>query len=169
MRGKGKAKDFTTVGKEHMRREAIFRCKDAFLQSDRFQNALKAGLKHLSREQGPDSSSPYSREEHRRFLATLSDEDRHVLEASEGLGNSQKAEVAWLERNGFTYIEKEVGELKEVEELESSSCPSLKAIWVGSIPAFDFWLLLNGKGVYSQLRQILVSLPNGKGGPTPAC
>ena len=115
VRGDGKVKDFTTAGKEHLRRESICRCKDAFLQSESFQNALEAGLKHLSKEQGPDSSSPYSREVHRLFLATLSEEDRTFLQSSEGLGNSQKAEVAWLERKGYPYIE------KEVRELESSS------------------------------------------------
>ena len=71
MKGKGKVENFTTAGEEHMRREAICRCKDAFLQSDSFKDALKAGLKHLSKETGPDSSSPYSREEHRLFLAAL--------------------------------------------------------------------------------------------------
>ena len=111
MKGNGRVKDFTTAGEEHMRREAIFRCKDAFLKSDTFQNALEAGLKQLSKEQGPDSSSPYSREVHRLFLATLLEEDRRFLEASEGLGNSQKAEVAWLERNGYQYMEKEIWEL----------------------------------------------------------
>ena len=115
MKGQGKVKDFTTAGEEHMRREAIFRCKDAFLKSDTFRNALEAGLKHLSKEQGPDSSSPYSREVLRLFLATLSEEDRQFLESSEGLGNSQKAEVAWLERKGYQFIK------KEVRELQSSS------------------------------------------------
>ena len=115
MNGQGKVKDFTTAGKEHMCREAICRCKDAFLKSESFQDALEAGLKHLSKEQGPDSSSPYSREVHRLFLATLSEEDRTFLQSSEGLGNSQKAEVGWLERKGYPYIE------KEVRELESSS------------------------------------------------
>ena len=111
MRGQGKVKDFTTAGEEHARREAICRGKDAFLQSDSFSNALKAGLGLLSKKPGPDSSSPYSREVHRLFLATLSEEDRRFLEASEGLGNSQKAEVAWLERKGYQFIEKEVIEL----------------------------------------------------------
>ena len=115
MKGQGKVKDFTTAGNEHVRREAIFQCQDAFLKSDSFKNALEAGLKHLSKEKGPDCSSPYSREVHRLFLASLPEEDRHFLEASEGLGNSQKAEVAWLERNNFPYVE------KEVWELESSS------------------------------------------------
>ena len=115
MRGKGKVEDFTTAGKEHVHREAIFRCKDDFLQSKNFQDALEAGLKHLSKDQGPDSSSPYSREVHRLFLATLPEPERQFLESSEGLGNSQKAEVAWLERNGYQYIQ------KEIWELESSS------------------------------------------------
>ena len=33
----------------------------------------------------------------------LPKEDAEFLEASEGLGNSQKAEVAWLERKGYSY------------------------------------------------------------------
>ena len=115
MKGNGKVENFSTAGKEHLRREAILRCKDDFLKSKGFRDALEAGLKHLLKEKGPDSSSPYSREVHRLFLATLSKEDQQFLEASEGLGNSQKAEVAWLERNGYPYIE------KEVRELESSS------------------------------------------------
>eukprot|EP00438_Fugacium_kawagutii_P018655 Skav210086 [mRNA] locus=scaffold1510:184383:186172:+ [translate_table: standard] len=112
MRGKGKVKDFTTAGEEHMRREAIERRKDAFLKSEDFGNALEAGLKHLPKEKGPDSSSPYSREVHRLFLAWLPEEDRQFLASSEGIGNSQKAEVAWLERKGYSYIEREVGELE---------------------------------------------------------
>ena len=39
------------------------------------------------------------------FLEWLPDEDREFLEASEGLGNSQKAEVTWLERKGYSYTE----------------------------------------------------------------
>jgi len=113
-KGQGKVKDFTTAGEEHMRREAIERRKDAFLKSEGFCNALEAGLKHLPKEKGPDSSSPYSREVHRLFLAWLPEEDRDFLVSSEGLGNSQKAEVAWLERNGYSYIEKEVSELESL-------------------------------------------------------
>ena len=33
----------------------------------------------------------------------LPKEDAEFLEASDGLGNSQKAEVAWLERKGYSY------------------------------------------------------------------
>ena len=81
MRGQGKVENFTTAGEEHVRRETIFLCKDAFLKSDNFKHALEAGLKHLSKEQGPDSSSPYSREVHRLFLASLPEEAREFLEA----------------------------------------------------------------------------------------
>ena len=49
------------------------------------------------------------------FLASLPDEDRQFLEFHEGLGNSQKAEVAWLERRlaetgneGYRYEEVDV-------------------------------------------------------------
>ena len=118
-RGRGKVEDFTTAGDENLRREAIERCKEVFLESEAFRNAFAAGLKHLPKEKGPDSSSPYSREVHRLFLATLPEEERQFLVSSEGLGNSQKAEVAWLKRMSYPYIEKEVWELES---------PSPKAI-----------------------------------------
>jgi hypothetical protein len=44
-------------------------------------------------------------EEERLFLAALSEEDRHFYEDHKGLGNSQKAEVAWLEMMGYAYEE----------------------------------------------------------------
>ena len=37
------------------------------------------------------------------FMASLSSDDRAYLEGHKGLGNSQKAEVAWLEREGIPY------------------------------------------------------------------
>jgi hypothetical protein len=42
--------------------------------------------------------SARSDEEGRLFLESLAEEDRSFLEAHQGLGNSQKAEVAWLEK-----------------------------------------------------------------------
>eukprot|EP00435_Cladocopium_sp_Y103_P038578 s606_g10.t1 len=110
-RGEGKVRDFTTAGQEHLHREAIFKCREAFKKSSKYQKALDAGLTYLSKEEGPDSSSPFSREEHRLFLIWLPEEERQFLEESEGLGNSQKAEVAWLQRKGYAYIEKEVSQL----------------------------------------------------------
>ncbi len=42
------------------------------------------------------------------ILSWLGEEDRAFLVSSEGLGNSQKAEVAWLQRKGYAYTEVEV-------------------------------------------------------------
>ena len=42
------------------------------------------------------------------FWRGFQEEERHFMEASEGLGNSQKAEVAWLERKGYAHTEVEV-------------------------------------------------------------
>ena len=108
MKGKGKVESFATAGQEHLRREEIFRKKGQFKESHEFQTAINEGLKKLPTKQGGDSTSQYSREEHRLFLAWLDEEDREFLVSSEGLGNSQKAEVAWLERKGYAYEEVEV-------------------------------------------------------------
>ena len=113
MVGKGKVQNFTTAGEEHLRRERTFERKLEFKKSESFLNALEKGLANLSQQKGPDSSSAYSREERRLFLAWLPEEDRKFLEESEGLGNSQKSEVAWLERKGYHYIEKEVDSLAD--------------------------------------------------------
>ena len=110
MKGRGKVRDFSTAGKENLRREAIQekQKKQDFLQSQAFSEACHQGIECLSEEPREDSSSQYSREVQRLFLAWLPEEERHFMEASEGLGNSQKAEVAWLERKGYAYTEVEV-------------------------------------------------------------
>lgn len=107
MMGKGKVENFSMAGKEHLRREAIQGKLKQFLKSSEFQ-AIDRGIECLWKEPRSDGSSQYSREVHRLFLASLSEEDRKLLQASEGLGNSQKAEVAWLERKGFAYTERDV-------------------------------------------------------------
>ena len=108
MKSRGKVEDFSTAGEEHLRREAIQAKKQEFLQSQAFANACDEGIEGLSKDPRGDSSSGYSREVQRLFLAWLPEEERHFMEASEGLGNSQKAEVAWLERKGYAYTEVEV-------------------------------------------------------------
>ena len=55
-----------------------------------------------------NSSSQYSPEVQQIFLTWLPGEERLFVEASEGLGNSQKAEVAWLQREGNAYTELEM-------------------------------------------------------------
>ena len=108
MKGRGKVEDFSTAGEEHLRREAIQAKKPFFLQSQVFFDACHKGIEGLLKDPRGDSSSQYSREVQRLFLEWLPKEDRHFMEASEGLGNSQKAEVAWLERKGYAYTEVEV-------------------------------------------------------------
>ena len=108
MKGKGKVEDFSTAGTEHLRRERIFRRKGEFKESQEFESAVSSGIEELSKKKCGDGSSQYSREEHRLFLSWLDAEDREFLVSSEGLGNSQKAEVAWLQRKGYPYTEVEV-------------------------------------------------------------
>ena len=115
MKGKGKVEDFSTAGSEHLRREQIFRRKGEFKESQEFESAVTAGLEELSKQKCGDGSSQYSREEHRLFLSWLNQEDREFLVSSEGLGNSQKAEVAWLQRKGHAFTEVEVDISKWVE------------------------------------------------------
>jgi len=115
MKGKGKVEDFSTAGTEHVRRERIFHRKGDFKESQEFESAVSSGLEELSKKKCGDGSSQYSREEHRLFLAWLEEEDREFMVSSEGLGNSQKAEVAWLQRKGYPYTEVEVDISKWVE------------------------------------------------------
>lgn len=107
-KGQGKVANYATAGQEHMRREAIWKRREEFEKSKEFQSAVQAGFQNLSKGKRGDSSSQYSREWQRLFFAWLPQEDRQFLEASEGLGNSQKAEVAWLEKKGYEYTEVEV-------------------------------------------------------------
>ena len=120
--GAGKVENFDTAGDEHLRRDEINSRRTAFQQSDIFKAAVAAGLDKLSKGTGRDSSSQYSREYRRLFLSWLPSEDRDIILASEGLGNSQKAEVAWLDRKGYEYVEVDVSQWLE-ESLEEYRVP----------------------------------------------
>lgn len=104
--GQGRVQSFMTAGQEHLRRDSINARRAEFEDSDEMRQALAAGLQNLSL--GEDGSSQYSREVQRLFMAWLPPDDRNFMEASEGLGNSQKAEVAWLERKGYAYTRVDV-------------------------------------------------------------
>ena len=95
-------------------RENVFDRKRKSLRSRlAYREAVAAGLDSLSKDAGEDSSSQHSRELQRLFWAWLPEEDRDFLAASEGLGNSQKAEVAWLERKGYQYTQVDIIEFNQ--------------------------------------------------------
>lgn len=130
--GQGRVQSFATAGQENLRRESIWRRKDEFESSVEYQNALTAGLQKLSKFKSGDSSSQYTREWQRLFFAWLPQEDRKFIEASEGLGNSQKAEVAWLERKGYPYTSVEIDVAKWTQHKVVSN-PSPKVIGGASL------------------------------------
>ena len=113
MKGQGKVQSFATAGAEHCQRECIWQKKEKFKESVAYREAVAAGLDSLSKDAGDDSSSQHSRELQRLFWAWLPEEDRDFLAASEGLGNSQKAEVAWLERKGYQYTQVDIIEFNQ--------------------------------------------------------
>ena len=106
--GKGKVDSFDTAGDDNLERERLNRKQEEFEKSPQFRQAMDAGLGNLSEQPRGDGSSQYSREARRLFLASLPEAERQFLAASEGLGNSQKAEVAWLEKKGYAYWEVDV-------------------------------------------------------------
>ena len=93
------------------RRDTLYAMKSASIKSLLPQSQTLLG--ELSNETRDDSmgeapGSERGDEEERLFLAALSEEDRRFYEGHKGLGNSQKAEVAWLEEMGYAYEELDV-------------------------------------------------------------
>jgi hypothetical protein len=73
----------------------------------------QARLQKLSCEYRDDSmgeapGSARGDEEEELFVAALREDDRRYYEGHKGLGNSQKAEVAWLEEMDYSYEEVDV-------------------------------------------------------------
>lgn len=128
-RGRGKVKSFDSAGEEYQRRDDLQARRKDFEEAEGFKASLAAGLAGLPKEVRADGSSVYSREVDRLFLAWLPAKDAEFLRASEGLGNSQKAEAAWLERMGYPYTEVEVeaSEWLAVEDTSNPPTPSPKA------------------------------------------
>jgi hypothetical protein len=56
---------------------------------------------------GTERSARWDAEE-QAFMASLPDDERAFLQGHTGLGNSQKAEVAWLDEMGYKYEEVDV-------------------------------------------------------------
>ena len=108
LRSKGKVASFATVGQENLVRESVRKKMQDFERSKEYEDAKQAGLLKLSNEKRYDRSSQQSREVQRLFRKWLPPEERRILEDAEGLGDSQRAEVAWLDRKGYPYIEMDV-------------------------------------------------------------
>ena len=94
-----------------MYRASFWQAKQAFLQALPPEEAAR--LDGLSRQPRDDSKgevpgSERGDEEERMFMAALSEDERRFLEEQRGLGSSQKAEVAWLDRCGYEYEELDV-------------------------------------------------------------
>ena len=94
-------------------RSSFWQAKQAFLQYLPPEELVR--LDELSSAPRDDSKgevpgSERGDEEERLFLESLSDEERQYLEEQKGLGTSQKAEVAWLDRHGYLYEELDVRE-----------------------------------------------------------
>jgi hypothetical protein len=115
--GRGQIKSTATVTAweacrgDALRRDALRNTRSVFL--DALPRAEKARLAALSGELRDDSKghrpgSERDDEEERLFVGSLPDADRYFYEGHKGLGNSQKAEVAWLEEQGYAYEEIDV-------------------------------------------------------------
>ena len=97
--------------KDAVRRGPFWPRGRAFLSS--LPEAEKVRLSGLSSRRRDDAAgerpgSERGDAEEALFMASLSEDDRAYLEGGKGLGNSQKAEVAWLEREGIRYEEVDV-------------------------------------------------------------
>jgi ankyrin repeat protein len=117
-KGKGKAASWGACRQDAIKRDALASRKAAFLQGlpdseKRRLEMLSCAARHDA--QGETPGSERGDEEDRLFLASLPRADRQFLEVQNGLGSSQKAEVAWLERCGYTYEEWDVRDFDPVD------------------------------------------------------
>ena len=109
--GKGKIAGWGACSDDAVRRDSFLSKKAQFLAH--LPEGEKERLAASSSEprddtQGAEPGSERADEEERLFLGSLSVPDRGFWVGHRGLGNSQKAEVAWLEKEGCEYEEKDV-------------------------------------------------------------
>jgi hypothetical protein len=122
--GKGKIEATPTMTAWEACREDAIRRTGLEVLKKRFIEALlpkeKARLGKLSSKCRDDSmgeapGSERSDNEEQMFVASLLEDDRRFYERHKGLGNSQKAEVAWLEEMGYTYEEVDVRDFPVID------------------------------------------------------
>jgi hypothetical protein len=115
----------------HHKRYSFGDRRQCFLQG--LPQAEKDRLRELDSTQrddakGEEPGSERGDEEERLFMASLSGEDRAFLEGHKGLGNSQKAEVAWLEKCGYPCEECDV---RDFIDMGAANSASRHAAWPG--------------------------------------
>ena len=113
-KGQGKVASWEACREDAVRRDSFWPRRRAFLSS--LPEDKKMHLSGLSSRPRDDAAgerpgSERGDAEEALFMASLSEDDRAYLEGGKGLGNSQKAEVAWLEREGIPYEEVDVRDL----------------------------------------------------------
>ena len=110
-RGEGKVASWAAMREDAVKRDSFWPRRRAFLSSlPAREQARLAALSSVQRDDsaGERPGSERGDAEEALFLASLPASDRSYLEGHKGLGNSQKAEVAWLERQGVPYEEVDV-------------------------------------------------------------
>ena len=111
MKGRGKIESWESCKDDAIRRDTFWPRKQALLRGLPAEAIARLdGLSSNPRDdsKGEAPGSERADEEDRLFMASLSEEDRRFLQGHKGLGNSQKAEVAWLEMMGYEYEELDV-------------------------------------------------------------
>jgi hypothetical protein len=116
--GKGKIEPTSTMTaweacrEDAMRRDKLHGMKRDFIRAlvPREKVRLDRRMSNEARDDsmGEAPGSERSDEEERLFVLSLREDDRCFYERHRGLGNSQKAEVAWLEEMGYDYEEVDV-------------------------------------------------------------
>ena len=130
----GKIESWQACKADAIKRDSFWPRRQQFLQT--LPEEERERLSMLSSEARDDTKGEVpgterSDEEERLFMASLSKEDRDYLEAHKGLGNSQKAEVAWLEKCGYEYEEVDVRDFYQAAA--TGSTRSLAAAGLGML------------------------------------
>jgi hypothetical protein len=138
MRGRGKISSWDICCDDAIKRDFFYAKKACVLA------ALPAGermrleaLPNLLRDDalGGEPGSERADEEERIFVCSLTEEEQEFWLSHKGLGNSQKAEVAWLEKHGYTYEEREVQMFTEDRRRSQIALLSTGALDLGATGA----------------------------------
>jgi hypothetical protein len=109
--GRGKVASWDACSDDATKRD-FFSAKKArvLMELPEGENARVQALSDVRRDDslGGEPGSDRTDEEERIFVGSLTEDELVFWSSHKGLGNSQKAEVAWLEEQGYAYEEREV-------------------------------------------------------------